>query len=535
MGMRENLRCKMADGRWKYFVLLSAFYFLFSSFCFAQQPPQIKKSEKTETIDGKKFFIHKVEKGQTLYSIAKAYGTTVDIVLSNNPDAIDGLKAGEQLKIPYSGNTEAIKKEIEKKEITVPVVSEKKNNLPAVKDTAKTIPIQTQAAQVNISSVKPIGDIDVAVFLPLTLGMVDNIDVGKIANGDENLPEDMKVGIEFYEGIKMAFDSLKKQGFKGNLHIYDYGTDSAGFVKLMQKPELKNMDLIIGPLSSKKFEIVLKFAKENNINIVSPTLQGNNMLLGNPNVSKTTPSYATQAEELAKYAAEKFSGQNIVVFNSANPKDKPYINTFKKTINSILQKAAKDTVKEVTFTTMNNFILHATTQPNPNKEIKTFKVLEAKPNVVVIPSTNQSFVTEAVNKLFLLRHEKGDSIIAIGMSNFQDMESLDFGYLASLHAIISSYEFIDYNNPATKKIILKYRSDYKTDPTQYVFSGFDVGYFYLSGLQKYGNALQLKLPELKQKGIQTEFNFAQSDITSGYENKGVGIMQFENYSYVRVK
>ncbi len=259
------------------------------------------------------------------------------------------------------------------------------------------------------------------------------------------------------------------------------------------------------------------------------------MLLGNPNVSKTTPSYATQAEELAKYVAEKFSGQNIIVFNSANPKDKPYINTFKKIINPLLQKNKSDTVKEVTLTTLKDFIINAETQANPNKDIKTFKVLSAKPNVVVIPSTNQSFVTEAVNKLFLLRQEKGDSIIAVGMSNFQDMESLDFSYLASLHTIVSSYEFLDYNNSSTKKIILKYRNEYKTEPTQYVFSGFDVGYFYLSGLQKYGNALQLKLPELKQKGIQTEFNFVQSDITSGYENKGLGIMQFENYSYIRKK
>ena len=43
-----------------------------------------------------------------------------------------------------------------------------------------------------------------------------------------------------------------------------------------------------------------------------------------------------------------------------------------------------------------------------------------------------------------------------------------------------------------------------------------------------------KLPELKQKGIQTEFNFFQADPNSGYENRGVGIMKFENYSWKRL-
>jgi len=489
------------------------------------QSPTIKKSNKIETIDGKKFYIHSVEKGQTLYSIAKTYGTTVDIVLSNNPDAVDGLKTNDNLKIPYSGNAEAIKKEIEKQETiatqtkgTTDTTQKRTAFIDPKNFKAISVPVQKKDTS-SLTSDSLIVDekIHVGLFLPLSLSRINDIDVWKIAQGDEKLPDEMKIGIEFYEGIKMAFDSLKKIEFKGYLHVYDSNLDSTGFAKLMKKPELKEMDLLIGPLYGKRFETVLEFAKENNINIVSPTLQGNNMLMGNLNVSKVTPSYATQTEELAKYVAEKFAGQNIIVFNSANPKDKPYLNTFKKTANPILQKLNSDTVKEVTFSTLKNFIS------------------KTKPNIIVIPSTNQPFVIEAVNKLFLTQQENKDSIIVVGLSNFQDMESLDFGYLNSLHATISSYSFVDYTNPQTKKFILNYRNEFKTEPTQYVFSGFDVGIFYFSGLKKYGSAMQRKLPELKQKGIQTEFNFFQSDTGSGYENKGVGIMKFENYSYTRVK
>ena len=473
------------------------------------QSTTIKKSDKIETVDGKKFYIHTVEKGQTLYSIAKTYSTTVDIILSNNPDAVDGLKTGDKLKIPFLGET---KKEI-KEVVAIKEIKEQKPdsnlvniiNKKEIRDTISSVPV------------KQIGDIHVALFLPLSLAMIDAIDVGNIARGDSKLPDDSKNGIEFYEGMKLALDSLEKGGFKGKIHVYDYNLDSAGFAKLMKKPELKEMDLIIGPLSGKKFEAVLKFAKENKINMVAPTLQGNNILMGNMNVSKVTPSYATQAEAIGKYAAEKFAGQNIILFNSANPKDKPYINTFRKTANALLSKSTSDSVKEVTFATLKNFIS------------------KTKPNIIVIPSTNQSFVTEAVNKLYLTKQETKDSIIVFGMSNWMDYESLDFGYLNTLHATVSSYQFIDYNNPQTKKFILRYRSQYKSEPSSTVFSGFDVGYFYLSGLQKYGNDLQMKLPELKLKGFQTEFNFFQPDSGSGYENKGVGIMQFENYTYIRVR
>lgn len=487
------------------------------------QSPTIKKSDKIETIDGKKFYVHSVEKGQTLYSIAKTYSTTVDIVLSNNPDAVDGLKANDKLKIPVLNQAPSLPPPLgeEKKKTVTPASDLEKKIISVEKDSSKVLPVKIlpigEGLEGALDSLSVKENIRVGLFLPLFLSRINNIDVWKIAQGDEKIPEETKIGIEFYEGIKMAFDSLRKAGFKGYLHVYDYNLDSAGFAKLMKKPELKEMDLVIGPLNGKRFETVLKFAKENNIPIVSPAMQGNNMLMGNSHVSKVTPSYATQTEELAKYVAEKFGEQNIILFNSAHPKDKPYLNTFKKTANPILKKSNSDTVKEVTFSTLKNFIS------------------KIKPNIVVIPSAIQPFVIEAVSKLFLTQQENKDSIIVLGLSNFQDIETLDFGYLNALHAIVSSYTFVDYNNPQTKKFIFNYRSEYKTEPTQYVFSGFDVGIFYLSALKKYGSAMQRKLPELKQKGIQTEFNFYQSDISSGYENKGVGIMKFENYAYTRVK
>ena len=59
------------------------------------------KSTDVKTIGGKKYYIHKVEKGQSLYAISKIYGIDVNSVLAENDDAIDGLKNGQELKIPF--------------------------------------------------------------------------------------------------------------------------------------------------------------------------------------------------------------------------------------------------------------------------------------------------------------------------------------------------------------------------------------------------------------------------------------------------
>lgn len=525
----------------------------------------IKKSTKIETIDGRKYYIHVVEKKQTLYSIAKVYGTTVDIVLSNNPEAIEGLKEGAKLKIPIINSSTSsqavdvkkqndikqtekkeietkgvVKKQTEKKEQETKVLEQKESGKNLVTEKPKehkpdakerrsarknaksnTITVVEKPKSDSIISVeeyvKPIGDIHVAVFLPLSLNKVADIDVENIIQGNDELPPDVKAGIEFYEGVKFAVDSLGKNGYKGHLHIYDTNVDSAALVKLLKKPELSEMDLIIGPLKTKNFSLLLKFAKDREINIVSPIIQANNILLGNRKVSKVTPAYVTQSEHLGKFVGDRFHGSNIIAFNSANPRDRAYINTFKKAANLELEKNHTDTVKEMTLTTMDDFL-------NPSKL-----------NVVAIPSTNQAFVAEAINKLFLHKQEKMDSVVIIGMSNWNEIESLDFSYLQALNAYVSTYDFIDYSNPNTKKFISKYRNLYLTEPTEYVYMGFDIGYFYLSGLQKYGNQLQKKLPELKQNGIRIEFNFFQADPNSGYENCGVGIFKFENYSYKRIQ
>lgn len=68
---------------------------LLPSFVLAQT-----KSTDIRTINGKKYYIHKVEKGQSLYAISKLYNMDVNSILAENDEAIDGLKPGQELKVP---------------------------------------------------------------------------------------------------------------------------------------------------------------------------------------------------------------------------------------------------------------------------------------------------------------------------------------------------------------------------------------------------------------------------------------------------
>lgn len=79
--------------------LIYTLSFFLCVFCFALNGQT--KSTDVKTINGKKYYIHKVEKGQSLYAIAKTYGIDVNSILAENDEAIDGLKNGQELKIPF--------------------------------------------------------------------------------------------------------------------------------------------------------------------------------------------------------------------------------------------------------------------------------------------------------------------------------------------------------------------------------------------------------------------------------------------------
>ena len=62
----------------------------------------VKISNQTINLNGKKYYLHKVEIGQTLYSVSKAYNINQEEIRSINNLTSNNLKLGQLLKIPYT-------------------------------------------------------------------------------------------------------------------------------------------------------------------------------------------------------------------------------------------------------------------------------------------------------------------------------------------------------------------------------------------------------------------------------------------------
>jgi LysM repeat protein len=61
----------------------------------------VERSKDKVIISGTTYYIHLVKKGETPYSISRAYGVTVEELNRENPPAVYGIKEGQTLRIPF--------------------------------------------------------------------------------------------------------------------------------------------------------------------------------------------------------------------------------------------------------------------------------------------------------------------------------------------------------------------------------------------------------------------------------------------------
>lgn len=517
------------------------------SFSLAAQDGSVKKSKKTENIDGKKYYIHTVEKGQTLYAIAKAYDLTVNDIIVENPDALNGIKPGQVLRIPAQKPVPVTTKPpakdssffIHKVEPGQTLYSicklydVKEDAVLALNPEAKTglkigqelkIPGKQPASVINVINT-PATDTGfklnkkaiyhVALMLPLQLWNVDNIDPDK-KDGDP-IPQKSEAAVSFYEGALLALDSMKKRGMNVKLHVYDVDdADSAKLQNVLSKAEFKDMDLIIGPLSPGPFYVASQWAKEHHVAIVSPVSPANRVLFKRPESAKALPSTSVQMEQLAIHIAATRKADNIIMVTSGSPKEQAAAAIFRSSLNKLLFPSGDDSIR----TTRGMSGLEALLKKDKN-------------NILVVPSGSQVFVSDLLRSLHGLTEKY--PIVVYGMSNWVGFDNLDPEYMQKVNLHFITPYFIDYDSSAaTKRFLKRYDEVFTGDAGMYVFAGYDVSLFFLEALYENGTGFYMKMPELKGEGLQQCFEFYRSDAESGYDNKGVHVIRMVDYKLEKV-
>ncbi len=75
---------------------------IFSSVLLFNAHQDHRDSLGTETVNGKLFVVHSVGEKETLYGISRRYGASIESIVQYNPSADAGLEIGQILKVPYT-------------------------------------------------------------------------------------------------------------------------------------------------------------------------------------------------------------------------------------------------------------------------------------------------------------------------------------------------------------------------------------------------------------------------------------------------
>ncbi len=464
-----------------------------SSPTYSQESLREMRSNKIETVNGKNFYIHTVKKGQTLYMIGKAYEVDINDIIQENPEVREGIKSGQKIRIPANGTAESPKKQIK-------TISEEK------KQTAKSEDEAVIPCGKDKSSMK--NAYNIALLIPLYLSEVAQMDIDPDpdATAQENRPLQF---VQFYEGFRMALDSLEETGVSLKVTVYDAERDTLKTLKLLQDPELRKMDLIIGMMYHRNFQLVADFAEKNNIPIVNPISERDLILEGNKKVFKVRPSLKTQFSELIRYLETNFKDSNIVVIS-----DNQRMN---KTTASNIMTAMEDKKADVHLADGYGEVLSL--------------LSKNKGNIIVLISDNKSYVLDVVTKLNEHRNEFG--VTLLGLPRWDRFDDIEADYLVNLKTHVMAPYFVDYDDPGVKKFVSMYQDRYQTDPDPLAFQGFDITFYFVTALWKYGRSFERCIPDLRIKSLQTDFRFSSSE-ENGFENQYWEMYEYDNYRLKRI-
>lgn len=440
---------------------------------------------------------HVVKPKETLYSLSTQYNVEIDSILLLNQGLPEGLKIGQEIVLP-------IRK--------------------------KAKPIETpRYLQFDSSKIKQ--EYKIALLLPFYLAKIqapsDTSDFSFLEN-QELMFKHASYGIEFYEGLVLALDSMRKNGLSAKLFVYDAANDTAKIRSILSKPEMKTMDLIIGPLFFSEFMIAADFAKKNRINIVSPVKQSNKILLGNDYVSKVVSSNPILIKSLATLIADSLSHENVIVVYSDNVKERINLEQFNEAYTTAKQKTKDSLSKKPvivewkdnsSFTTLKSRLI-------PDSTGK-------KKNHIVVLSDNQAMVTQLLTSLYNIYTQY--EINVFGLEDWEEYSNLDIDYLHKLNVHLVLPEFVDQNNTKVIYFNRKFTDTYNSLPGKFAYLGYDVGIYYLSLLNRYGENIRSMYDQHSFQVLGRDFNFMKTGIESGYENHSYNLVKYQDYQLRKVK
>jgi LysM repeat protein len=467
-------------------------------------------SKQEFAVQDSKYIFHKVERGESLASIADKYGLTLRELRRENRDT-RFPQMGDYIRIPVAMLPEPPRK------VEVPVT-----------DTLAVVPMDSVVVLPRPAGYTPVRDLegsyDVAVLLPFYLDEnADRIDIdsSKFARGKRiNKPEEWiyprSVGfIEMYQGILLAADTLRSLGLNINLYTFDIQNDTSELNGMINRGELEGMELIIGPVYSNNLAIVTAYASKLGIPVVSPVRLFNNLaLVNNPLLFMANASLEVAQNTIAKKVSEYYDNNFVFIHTDTAGIDQDVIRFREKIMTELSSRLPYEEIK------FKEFLFYSRSAFNNDSILRLGHALTGNTgNVIIIASEEDPVISETLQEVHSL--SKKYPVRVFGYPTLRGLGNLEPKFIFELDLLIFSPYWIDYSKRDVVKFNDDFRRKFLTEPAEvsYAWIGYDIVYYFLSGLAIHGKEF-IEHPEIHNPDLlQTEFDFRRKNLYDGFENQ----------------
>ena len=347
--------------------------------------------------------------------------------------------------------------------------------------------------------------LSIAVILPFNV--TENIKDNVIKN-DLHL-------YDLYTGIKLAIDSMRKAGSKLRLTTYDYGQDSSSFYTLIEKPEMTQYDILIGPIQNSFASKISTFAEKNKILIINPLSTNIKFTEGSNWSYLYKPSNETQVIEASKFAYNNFIPKKALIISGKGAKDSLNAVLFQKNFEAIGGKIIGKTSLTIgTLAKISNLF--------------TKKNLDSAGCIYI--SNNEQYL--AVNILKKLTELDKQTPLLVS-PQWLEFQSFDFQQMQKHNFHFIAPDYVDYQNDTVIAITNYLKTQTNSLPSQYTYLGFELIY-QISALAK-NDPLFFKQPNLKGKFTTEGLLHHGLDYRKGKDNRNFGIYRFTDEGFTELR
>jgi len=510
--------------------------------------PVFKITKVEEEVEENKTYIVQPKEGK--WRIAYKFGVTVAELEALNPKMGDVLQEGQQIYVPNIDTDE--EKEVDEKYSYYKVLPKEgfyrlkvKLNLekeeleklnPGLAENglkvgmilkipfSETVGITTENMEVT-NLIGRINDYDskhLALMLPFRLNRVEFDSISETKRSIEKDPY-LDASLDFYSGVLMAIDSLKKLGLSIKLDVYDTNYQPTTVSRILADTNFENVDAVIGPLTTKNFNVVANELRKYNVPVVSPI--GTKIKL-HDNVFQSRPSDDLLKSRIIDFVKNDTLPRNILIL--ADSKNMAVANELKREFNAstIVFSRKNKEGKDDYFVTKED--IEAALKPGRN--------------IVFLETQNESFISGATSILAALNlkenpeepeMEKVEVLLTTTRFNGAfEGDEVDNMHLSKLHFTFatSSKSYSEEDNYAFVK---NYQKKYNITPGRRAVKGFDLTMDVVLRMVSSEDLFMSINSAPLTAYVENKFAYKKK-LFGGYYNEAVYLVKYEDLKLVEI-